>query len=180
MEEILIIDIELDLCSWIKVYIYVCSRFEKFFEEWEIVELNIYLKLWFSFFNIVGYSILAVKSNIWKFLEVYWVKNKIYLDIRILSQLENDPIILISNFQLFILIQYYAMEYYSWKSGTIFVKKKEKNITIVIIIYINFQRGKSWNIWKDKLPFDEALSSIYKYPWLDKKFLGHCVSSYYG
>lgn len=72
------------------------------------------------------------------------------------------------------------MEYYSWKSGTIFVKKKEKNITIVIIIYINFQRGKSWNIWKDKLPFDEALSSIYKYPWLDKKFLGHCVSSYYG
>lgn len=92
MEEILIIDIELDLCSWIKVYIYVCSRFEKFFEEWEIVELNIYLKLWFSFFNVVGYSILAAKSNIWKFLgEVYWVKNKIYLDIRILSQLENDP-----------------------------------------------------------------------------------------
>lgn len=92
MEEILIIDIELDLCSWIKVYIYVCSRFEKFFEEWEIVEFNIYLKLWFSFFNVVGYSILAVKSNIWKFLgEVYWVKNEIYLDIRILSQLENDP-----------------------------------------------------------------------------------------
>lgn len=89
------------------------------------------------------------------------------------------PIILMLNFQLFILIllQYYAVQYYSWKSGTIFVKKKEKNIAIVIIyIYINFQREKSWNIWKDKLPFDEALSSIYKYPWLDKKFLGYCVS----
>lgn len=73
MEEILIIDIELDLCSWIKVYIYVCSRFEKFFEEREIVELNIYLKLWFSFFNVVGYSILAAKifGNFWeKYIEL--------------------------------------------------------------------------------------------------------------
>lgn len=74
------------MLNWIYIvglkYIYIYIDLRNFLKNEKLLNLiyiwNYFLFFLFSFFNIIGYSTLAIKCNIWKFLgEVYWVKSKI-------------------------------------------------------------------------------------------------------